>query len=183
MAVDVGADRLLPEAPTHLKRRRGALVEIGADRDHAELSQRTRGQRLSRQAAPGMPQSSRPQLLLSRAQRVLGRAAHRGTSRHSSSGAEPAKKTTSRRRSSLEIPVWCAHRSGPVSPATQRATVDAQTVPPIRRQAPVTDSCSCSSSKRSSTGRIARSRTSGGCFFDADMTPPSVGSIPPPEPG
>ena len=39
---------------------------------------------------------------------------------------------------------------------------------PTRRQAPVTDNCSSSSAKRSSTKRTARSRTSGGCFFGAE---------------
>jgi hypothetical protein len=64
MAVDVGADCLLPEAPTHLIQGHDgvrALVGIGADHDHAEQPPEDVRTTASRQAATGTPQSSRPQ--------------------------------------------------------------------------------------------------------------------------
>ena len=83
--------------------------------------------------------------------------------------------STNRRRSSVAKPrLGAGVDLGLLHPAAQRVPVDAQLLP-TRRQAPVTDSCSCSSAKRSSTRRTARSRTSGGYFFGADMTPPFRG--------
>ena len=127
MAIDVGADRLLPEAPTHLIQGDdgvGALVGIGADHDHAEVSQRTCGQRLSRQAAPGTPQSSRPQPYKPRTRPTSPRPSRTSGASHQLQAAEQRQQENERTpprmptRSSRSHLLGAAHGSpAPARPA------------------------------------------------------------------
>jgi hypothetical protein len=80
--------------------------------------------------------------------------------------------STSRRRSSLETPGQVASVDlGLLHPAAQRIPVDTQLLTDPTTRAG--HRRNCSSANKSSTRRIARSRTSGGYFCSADMTHPS----------